>query len=104
MKQLAPRTVLVVMLLLASLGTASAEAACPRLRTFSPEERQQFETQYGVNWWKTLGLTPGPQTAADWVERPAGDSSITVFIPQQFWEFGTCPKTDPVETYGPKEI
>jgi hypothetical protein len=35
----------VVLLLLASVGTASTDSACPRLRIFSPEERQQFETQ-----------------------------------------------------------
>jgi hypothetical protein len=78
------------LLLLASVGTASAESACPRLRTFSPEERQQFETQYGVNWWKTMGLIPGPETPADYVDRPAGDSSITVFIPHQFWDLRAC--------------
>ena len=79
-----------VLLLLTSVGTASAESACPRLRTFSPEERQQFETQYGVQWWKTMGLIPGPETPGDYVDRPAGDSSITVFIPQQFWDLRAC--------------
>jgi hypothetical protein len=78
------------MLIFASVGTASAECACVRLRIFSPEERQQFETQYGVNWWKTMGLIPGPETGGDWVERPAGDSSITVFSPQQFWDLRAC--------------
>ncbi len=58
----------------ASLGPASADGACLPLRTFTPEERQQFETQYGVNWWMAMGLIPGPQSAGDWVERPAGDS------------------------------
>jgi hypothetical protein len=80
----------VVLLLLASVGTVSAECACLRLRIFSPEERQQLETQLGVNWWKTMGLIPGPQTPSDWVERPAGDSSIVVFSPQQFWDPRTC--------------
>jgi hypothetical protein len=46
MIQLARRTsLMVVMLIFASVGTASAECACVRLRIFSPEERQQFETQ-----------------------------------------------------------
>jgi hypothetical protein len=26
------------------------------------QERQQLETQSGVNWWKAMGLIPGPQT------------------------------------------
>jgi hypothetical protein len=92
----------VVLLLLASVVTTSAESACPRLRTFSPEERQQFETQYGVNWWKTMGLIPGPETAADYVDRPAGDSSITVFIPQQFWDLRACAnKSGTVDPRGP---
>jgi hypothetical protein len=92
----------VVLLLLASVVTTSAESACPRLRTFSPEQRQQFETQYGVNWWKTMGLIPGPETAADYVDRPAGDSSITVFIPQQFWDLRACAnKSGTVDPRGP---
>jgi hypothetical protein len=92
---------MVAVLLLASVGTASAERACLRLRTFSAEERQQFETQYGVGWWKTMGLIPGPQTAGDWVERPAGDSSITVFSPQQFWDPRACAiDTSTVDTRG----
>jgi hypothetical protein len=90
MVQLTRRASLVVVLLLASVGTASAECASLPLRTLSPQERQQFETQYGVNWWKDIGLIPGPQTQADWVERPAGDSSITVFSPQQFWDPRPC--------------
>jgi hypothetical protein len=86
----------VALLLLASVLPTSAES-CPRLRTFSPEERQQFETQYGVNWWKTMGLIPGPETAADYVVRPAGDSSTTVFIPQSFWDLRACANTsDPI--------
>jgi hypothetical protein len=80
----------VVLLLLASVGPASAECACLPLRTFTPEERQQLETQYGVNWWMAMGLIPGPQIPGDWVERPAGDSSITVFSPQQFWDPRAC--------------
>ena len=35
-------SLLVVLLLLAPFGTASAECSCVRLRTFTPEERQQF--------------------------------------------------------------
>ena len=94
---------LVLLLLLTSVGAAYAESACPRLRSFSPEERQQFETQYGVNWWKTMGLIPGPETPADYVERPAGDSSITVFIPQQFWDLRACAnKSDTVDPRAPK--
>jgi hypothetical protein len=83
----------VVLLLLASADTASAEGACLPLRTFTPEDRQQFETQHGVNWWKSMGLIPGPQTPGDWVDRPAGDSSITVFSPQQFWDPRACATT-----------
>jgi hypothetical protein len=105
MRQLARRASLVVVLiLLASVGTASAECACLPLRTFSHEERQQFETQYGVNWWKAMGLLPGPQTPGDWVDRPAGDSSITVFSPQQFWDPRACASssTNPADPRGPK--
>jgi hypothetical protein len=79
-----------VLLLFVSVGTASAECARLRLRTFSPEERQQLETQYGVNWWRTMGLIPGPQTPGDWAERPAGDSVITIFSPQQLWDPRAC--------------
>jgi hypothetical protein len=74
----------------------SAECPSLPLRTFTPEERQRFETQYGVNWWKAMGLIPGPETAADYVERPFGDSTITVFIPQRFWDPRACATgTDP---------
>jgi hypothetical protein len=79
-----------LLLVLTSVGTAFAERACLRLRSFSPEDRRQLETQYGVSWWTTMGLIPGPQTASDWVDRPAGDSSITVFSPQQFWDPRGC--------------
>jgi hypothetical protein len=93
----------VVLLFLASVVPTSAESACPRLRTFSPEERQQFETQYGVNWWKTMGLIPGPETPGGYVDRPAGDSSITVFIPQQFWDLRACAnKSDTGDLHGSK--
>jgi hypothetical protein len=68
----------------------AAECQGPALRTFTEAERWQFETQYGVNWWKAMGLIPGPQTADDYVNRPAGDSIITVYIPQQFWDFRGC--------------
>lgn len=97
MMRLAGRASLIaVLLLLVQIGTAPAECARPRLRTFSPEERQQLETQYGVNWWAAIGVIPGPQTPGDWVERPAGDSSITLFSPQQFWEPRACASnTDP---------
>ena len=94
MMRLAGRASLIaVLLLVESVGTASAECARLPLRTFSPEERQQFETQYGVNWWKAIGLLPGPETAGDWVERPAGDSSITLFSPKQFWDPRACATT-----------
>jgi len=93
----------VVLLLLASVVAVSAESACPRLHTFSPAERQQFETQYGVNWWRAMGLIPGPETAADYADRPAGDSSITVFIPRQFWDLQACAnKSDADGSRGPK--
>ena len=102
MKQLARgASLIVVLLLLASVGTASAECSCLPLRTFTPEERQQFETQYGVNWWRAMGLIPGPQSPADWVERPAGESSITVFSPQQFWDPRACP-SNTFDRRGPK--
>jgi hypothetical protein len=103
MMKLARRASLVVVLLLASIGTASAECASLPLRTFTPAERQQFETQYGVNWWKAMGLIPGPQTPSDWVERPAGDSSIIVFSPQQFWDPRACVgKPDTIDPRRPK--
>jgi hypothetical protein len=70
--------------------TASAECGSLPRRTFTPEERQQFETQHGVNWWRAVGLVPGPQTAGDYVERPFGDSFITVYVPQQFWDPRGC--------------
>jgi hypothetical protein len=69
---------------------ASAACAALQLRTFTPEERHRFETQYGVNWWKALGLIPGPESADDYVQRPFGDSTITVFMPQQFWDPRGC--------------
>jgi hypothetical protein len=51
----------------------------------------------------TIGLIPGPQTQADWVERPAGDSSVIVFSPQQFWDPRTCAsKLDTIDPRGPK--
>jgi hypothetical protein len=37
-----------------------------------------------------MGLIPGPETPADYVDRAAGDSSTTVFIPQQFWDLRAC--------------
>ena len=85
----------VAMLLMVTAQVAAppaTSAACkaPALRTFTEAERQQFETQYGVNWWKAMGLIPGPETAADYVNRPAGDSIITVYMPQQFWDLRAC--------------
>jgi hypothetical protein len=69
-----------------SVGTASAECAALRLRTFTSAERAHLETQYGPNWWQALGLIPGPSTPADYVNRPFGDSFTTVYSPQQFWD------------------
>jgi hypothetical protein len=48
----------VVLLLLASVGTASAECTCVSLRTFTSEERGRFEEQYGIEWWKVIDLIP----------------------------------------------
>jgi hypothetical protein len=97
------RFTVILLVLLASVGTASAECASLPLRTFTPEQRRQFETQHGVNWWKAMGLIPGPQTSGDWVERPTGDSSIIVFSPQQFWDLRACVgKPDTVDPRGPK--
>src|SRR5262245_39222072 len=78
--------------LLVAVAPLPAVAACasPALRTFTPEQRQQLETQYGVNWWKAMGLIPGPETAADYVERPFGDSRVTVYMPQRFWDPRAC--------------
>jgi hypothetical protein len=59
-------------------------------RTFTPEERQRFESQNGPEWWKRLGLVPGPAQPDDWVERPWGDSLIRVYVPQQFWDPRGC--------------
>jgi hypothetical protein len=83
-------SIVVALLLVASVAAASAECTGLPLRTFTVEERQRLELQHGVNWWKVLGLIPGPQTAGDWMERPAGDSLITVFSPQQFWDPRSC--------------
>ena len=103
MMQLARRASLVVVLLLASVSTVSGERGCITLRTFTAEERQRFETQYGVNWWKAMGLIPGPEPPGDWVQRPAGDNIITVFSPQQFWDLRACIRnTDTVDPRGPK--
>jgi hypothetical protein len=81
--------VVALLVLVAPLPVAAACASLP-LRTFTPEQRQQFETQYGLSWWKALGLIPGPETAADYVDRPAGDSLVTVYMPQQFWDPRGC--------------
>ena len=69
---------------------ASADCSCLRLRTFTAEERQRFESQNGLEWWRTLGLVPGPAQPDDWVERPSGDSSIRIYAPQQFWDLRAC--------------
>jgi hypothetical protein len=91
MVQLARRSSLVVALLLfASVGTASAECACVLLRTFTSEERGRFEEQYGIEWWKVIGLIPGPAQPGDWAERYGGDSSRMVYMPQQFWDLRSC--------------
>jgi hypothetical protein len=95
------RLALAVVLLFALVGTAFAECASLLLRTFTPEQRQQFETQYGVNWWKMMGLIPGPQTPGDWVERPGGDNSVIVFSPQQFWDPRACASNGTVDRRGP---
>ena len=71
----------VVLLLLASVGTASAECTCVSLRTFTSEERGRFEEQYGIEWWKVIGLIPGPPQPGDWAERHWGDSSRMVYMP-----------------------
>ena len=88
-----PRTallVLVVMLLFGFVATASAECGCLSLRIFTPAEREDLETQYGIAWWKVLGLIPGPADPRDWVERPWGDSLRTVYMPQRFWDPRAC--------------
>jgi hypothetical protein len=90
MMQVTWRASLVAVLLLASIGTASAECACVSLRTFTPEERRRFETQLGTEWWKVMGLIPGPAQRGDWVERAGGDSSSMVYMPQQFWDLRAC--------------
>jgi hypothetical protein len=81
---------LVIVLLLGPASTVAAECGCLRLRTFTAGERAQLETQYGLDWWRALGLIPGPATADDYVERPFGDSSRTVYIPQRFWDPRAC--------------
>lgn len=83
------RAVTLIVWLLGSAGVA-AECSCLALRTFTPEERVQLETQYGPAWWRALGLIPGPSTADDYVERPFGDSSVTIYSPRQFWDPRTC--------------
>jgi hypothetical protein len=86
------RWIVALVLLAASVAPvqAFAECACLPLRTFTPEERQQFETQYGIDWWKVMGLIPGPSQPGDWVERWWGDSSRTFYVPQQFWDPRGC--------------
>jgi hypothetical protein len=91
MTQLAQRaSTVLVLLLLASVSTASADGTCVSLRTFMPEERGRFEEQYGIEWWKAIGLIPGPAQSGDWAERHWGDSSRMVYMPQQFWDLRSC--------------
>jgi hypothetical protein len=80
------RLLLVALLVTTAPGPASSGCSGPKLRTFTPEERQRLETQYGPTWWKALGLIPGPETADDYVQQPSGDSVITVYAPQRFWD------------------
>jgi hypothetical protein len=80
----------VALLLLASAGTAFADRTCVSLRTFTAEERGRFEEQYGIEWWKVIGLIPGPAQPGDWAERHSGDSSRMVYMPQQFWDLRSC--------------
>ena len=89
------RASLVVMLFFALftfawVSPAPADNSCVALRTFTPEERGKFEERYGVEWWKALGLIPGPAQPGDWVERPSGDSSRMHYVPQQFWDLRSC--------------
>ena len=81
---------IVILVLVLSVGVPPAASSCLELRTFRPEERQRFETRHGLEWWKTLGLIPGPAQAGDWVERPWGDSFRTFHMPQQFWDPRAC--------------
>ncbi|MGH3118769.1 MAG: hypothetical protein ACRDQ2_16970 [Gaiellales bacterium] len=87
-------------LVVALLAPLQASSACLPLRTFTAEERQQFESQHGMQWWKTMGLIPGPAQPGDWVERPWGDSSIHIYMPQQFWDPRGCANT--IDPRGPK--
>jgi hypothetical protein len=88
----ARRASLVVVMVIASVGTAFAGGTCVSLRTFTLEERGRFETQYGIEWWKVMGLIPGPAQPGDWVERSWGDSSRVTYMPQQFWDLRACVK------------
>jgi hypothetical protein len=67
------RSLLVIVLFLASVPGASADCTCVSLRTFMPEERGRFEEQYGIEWWKVIGLIPGPAQPGDWAERHSGE-------------------------------
>jgi hypothetical protein len=88
------KLLMAALFVVASMFTAppatSAQCQGPTLRTFTEEERRQFETQYGPTWWRAMGLIPGPETADDYVNRPFGDSIITVYMPQTFWDFRAC--------------
>ena len=95
MGRLARRASLVIMLFLALLtfawvNPAPADNRCVSLRTFTPEERGKFEERYGIEWWKALGLIPGPGQPGDWVERPSGDSSRLLYMPREFWDLRSC--------------
>jgi len=78
------------MLLFVFIATASAERGCVSLRIFTPAEREHLETLYGTDWWRFLGLIPGPADPRDWIERPWGDSSRVIYMPQQFWDPRAC--------------
>lgn len=101
MKHRVRSTSLGALLLLGSVNTVATEGGCLQLRTFTPEERAQFETQHGPNWWRIMGLIPGPSTPDDYVERPFGDSSTTIYSPRQFWDPRACGSgSDPLDPRG----
>jgi hypothetical protein len=70
--QFTRRASLVVLLLLASVGTASAECTCVSLRTFTSEERGRFEAQYGIEWWKVKVSSLGGRSQMYCAERHWG--------------------------------
>ncbi len=76
MTQLARRaSIVVVLLLLASVSTAPADCTCVSLRTFMPEERGRFEEQYMPQQFWDLrscvadtGRLPRPTAVPDTVD------------------------------------